>query len=53
MPAIDGQLTVKRLHQKNKQLFLMPENEKFNPIEVTPENQMLIFDNSSLLLRKL
>lgn len=41
--AIDGQLTVKRLHQKNNQLFLMPENKKFKSIKVTPENEMLIF----------
>lgn len=41
--AIDGQLTVKRLHQKNNQLFFMPENKKFNPIKVAPENEILIF----------
>jgi DNA polymerase V len=41
--AIDGQLTVKRLHKKNNQLLLMPENKKFNPIKITPENEMLIF----------
>lgn len=40
--AVDGQLTVKRLHQKNNQLFLMPENKKFKPIKMTPENEMLI-----------
>ena len=41
--AIDSQFTVKRLHQKNNQLLLMPENEKFKPITITPENEMLIF----------
>ncbi len=40
--AIDGQLTVKRLHINHKQLLLMPENEKFNPIEVTKENAITI-----------
>jgi DNA polymerase V len=41
--AIDGQLTVKRLHKKNNQLFLMPENKKFKPIKITSENELLIF----------
>lgn len=40
--AIDGQLTVKRLHQRNNQLFLMPENKKFKPIKITPENEIVI-----------
>ncbi|MBX3710044.1 MAG: translesion error-prone DNA polymerase V autoproteolytic subunit [Gammaproteobacteria bacterium] len=41
--AIDSQFTVKRLHQQNNQLFLMPENKKFKPITITPENEMIIF----------
>lgn len=40
--ALDGQLTVKRLHHKNNQSFLMPENRKFKPIKIAPENEMLI-----------
>lgn len=32
--AIDGQLTVKRLHKKNNKCFLMPENPKYPPIEI-------------------
>jgi DNA polymerase V len=41
--AIDSQFTVKRLRQQNNQLLLMPENGKFKPIIITPENEMLIF----------
>lgn len=41
--AIDGQLTVKRLIIKSKQLFLIPENKKFKPIPVTEENNMIIW----------
>lgn len=41
--AIDGQLTVKRLHRKNNQLFLIPENPAFHPIKITPENDIIIF----------
>lgn len=40
--AMDGQLTVKRLHIKRNQLFLMPENNKFKPIEVKAENEISI-----------
>lgn len=40
--AIDGQLTVKRLHIKRDKLYLMPENKKFKPIEVTIENEISI-----------
>jgi len=40
--AIDGQLTVKRLYQKNNQLLLMPANKKFKPIPITEENNMMI-----------
>lgn len=32
--AVDGQLTVKRLHQKNGQVLLMPENPNFQPLEI-------------------
>lgn len=42
--AIDGQLTVKRINiMKNGQLFLMPENEEFRPIEITGENEVTIW----------
>ena len=41
--AINGQLTVKRLYKKNNQLFLIPQNKKFNPIKITQENKILIF----------
>lgn len=37
--AVDGQLTVKRLMQKNGQTWLMPENANFSPI-ILQEGQM-------------
>jgi DNA polymerase V len=40
--AVDGQLTVKRLHKTKNTLYLMPENEAFDPIRVTPENDIYI-----------
>lgn len=41
--AVDGQLTVKRLHKTKNCLYLMPENEAFEPIEITAENAIHIW----------
>lgn len=41
--AIDGQLTVKRLHKKNNELILFPENKAFKPIKISEENEFLIW----------
>ena len=41
--AIDGQLTVKRLSLKNSQLFLLPENKDFKPIEVKDGSDIYIW----------
>lgn len=41
--AIDGQLTVKRLHIKNNKLILLPENQAFDPIEINENNEVYIW----------
>lgn len=41
--AIDGQLTVKRLQKQDDRLFLMPENPKFEPIEVKEGSEIYIW----------
>jgi len=41
--AIDGQLTVKRLHMENKKLILMPANNDFAPIEVREGSEVYIW----------
>ena len=40
---IDGEFTVKRLKIEKDHILLMPENEKFEPIKVTQENDFLIW----------
>lgn len=35
--VLNGEFTVKRIKKKDRKLFLIPENEKFKPIEVTEE----------------
>ena len=41
--AVDGQLTVKRLHKSKKGIFLVPENELYKPIKIEEENEILIW----------
>jgi DNA polymerase V len=38
--ALDGELTVKRLHKTSSKTYLMPENKRYSPIEVTEESEM-------------
>ncbi len=35
--VLNGELTVKRMRKKGKTLFLAPENDSFEPIEITAE----------------
>lgn len=40
---IDGEFTVKRLQISNKKVFLKPENPNYKPIEVTEDNDFIIW----------
>lgn len=41
--AIDGQLTVKRLHISNNGTYLMPDNDAFEPIKMEEGNDLVIW----------
>ena len=41
--ALDGELTVKRLSRKNGRVQLLPENPQFKPIDITHEQDLLIW----------
>lgn len=41
--AIDGEITVKKLRLKNGSMQLLPGNPDFPPIEVRPENSIVIW----------
>jgi DNA polymerase V len=41
--VIQGQLTVKTIHKKNNQLFLIPANPDFLPIEVKEEDDIHVW----------
>jgi len=40
---IDGEFTVKRIKVDQDCVYLMPENEKYQPIKVTDENELIIW----------
>lgn len=39
--ALDGELTVKRLSKLNQKVLLMPENPKFDPIDITDKDVLI------------
>ena len=41
--ALDGELTVKRLSIRDNRVTLVPENERYAPIDITPEHQFEIW----------
>ena len=41
--ALDGQLTVKRLHRSSKGTYLLPENDGFKPIRIEEESSLVIW----------
>ena len=40
---IDGEFTVKRISIEKECIYLMPENEKYQPIKVTNVNELIIW----------
>jgi len=40
---IDGEFTIKRIRLEEKVIWLLPENEAYQPIRVTEENDFLIW----------
>ncbi len=41
--VVNGELTVKRLIKKNNKVILMPENDRFKPIEIKDETNLEIW----------
>jgi len=49
---IDGEFTVKRLHKKANQFYLMPENDNYQPIKIKPENDVTIWGVVTYTIKK-
>ena len=41
--VLGGEFTVKRLKKKENQLFLIPENPKYQPVQITKEMEFSIW----------
>jgi len=49
---IDGEFTVKRVNIREKEVYLMPANNDFQPIRVTPDNDFLIWGTVTYIIKK-
>ena len=50
---IDGEFTVKRIKVQENSLLLLPENKLFEPIEITEENNFIIWGIVTFVVKKL
>lgn len=51
--AIDGQITVKRLGKIDNKLFLLPENDLYQPIPLEEGNELVIWGVVTSLIRNI
>lgn len=50
---IDGEFTVKRLKLEKDSLYLMPENQNYEPIKISEENNFMIWGIVTYVIKKL
>lgn len=50
---IDGEFTVKRLKLEKDSLYLMPENKNYEPIKVSEENNFIIWEIVTYVIKKI
>jgi DNA polymerase V len=50
---IDGEFTIKRIKVQENSLLLLPENKLFEPIEITQENDFIIWGIVTFVVKKL
>lgn len=50
---IDGEFTVKRLKLEKYSLYLMPENQSYEPIKISEENNFMIWGIVTYVIKKL
>ncbi|WP_338410500.1 translesion error-prone DNA polymerase V autoproteolytic subunit [uncultured Flavobacterium sp.] len=50
---IDGEFTVKRIRIKDKNVFLMPENINYKPIQISEENDLIIWGIVTYVIKSL
>ena len=49
---VDGDFTVKRIKKEKGKLYLIPENNNYNPIELKEENELIIWGIVKYVIKK-
>ncbi|MFC4738633.1 LexA family protein [Flavobacterium ponti] len=49
---IDGEFTVKRIKIENEDVYLMPENKNYMPIQISEENNLIIWGIVTYVIKK-
>jgi DNA polymerase V len=49
---LDGEFTVKKLKIENAKVFLIPANDEFEPIEITEENDFIVWGIVTYVIKK-
>ena len=50
---LDGEFTVKRIIKRGSKIFLKPENKNFNEIEISEENELIIWGIVTFVIKSL
>lgn len=50
---IDGEFTVKRIKIEDENVFLMPENKNYKPIQIAEENDLIIWGIVTYVIKSL
>lgn len=50
---IDGEFTVKRIKKEKNTVWLIPENEEFQPIKVTEDNEFIVWGIAIASIKRL
>ncbi len=50
--VIDGEFTVKRIKKEKGIIWLIPENEEFQPIQVTADNEFIVWGMVTASIKK-
>jgi DNA polymerase V len=50
---IDGEFTVKKLKIEKEKIWLMPANKNYQPIEVKPDNEFIIWGIVTFVIKKM
>jgi DNA polymerase V len=49
---IDGEFTIKRIKIENEDVYLMPENKNYKPIQISEENNLIIWGIVTYVIKK-